>query len=167
MNSSVERNGVFTGRWNEIGCYLGWTSVCWFECVSFFVGPHHESRLASIALAGGFVTSSRAYLTDVSFLSALYLHPAMQKKSLFMLIAQNITVTINIIKKLRLFEKNETAWKDAELHQIWEGLREEFELQSRFKNLEFVLQLIEHNTKFFLEILVKKTVILYVFPRTT
>eukprot|EP01084_Bolivina_argentea_P040487 74824_1 len=78
---------------------------------------------------------------------------AMEKKNLFMLIAQNITVTINIIKKLRLFEKNETAWKDAELHQIWEGLREEFELESRFKNLEFVLQLIQHNTKFFLEIL--------------
>ncbi len=86
----------------------------------------------------------------------------MEKKNLFMLIAQNITVTINIIKKLRLFEKNETAWKDAELHQIWEGLREEFELESRFKNLEFVLQLIQHNTKFFLEILVRTIAILHV-----
>ncbi len=89
----------------------------------------------------------------------------MEKKNLFKLIAQNSTVTISIIKKLRLFEKNETAWKDAELHQIWEGLKEEFELESRFKNLEFVLQLIQHNTKFFLEILVKKTAVCFLTHR--
>jgi uncharacterized Rmd1/YagE family protein len=34
---------------------------------------------------------------------------------------------------------------------MWEGLWREFELQGRFKNLDFKLEMIQDNTKFFLE----------------
>jgi uncharacterized Rmd1/YagE family protein len=36
---------------------------------------------------------------------------------------------------------------------MWEGLWQEFELQARFKNLDFKLEMIQNNTKFFLEVI--------------
>jgi hypothetical protein len=43
---------------------------------------------------------------------------AMEKQNLFRLVAQNITVTLHLLKKLGLFEKDETAWKDADLNAV-------------------------------------------------
>ena len=45
------------------------------------------------------------------------------------------------------------AWKNPEYAHLWEGLREEFEVEYRFSNLKYKLNLIQDNTKFFLEIM--------------
>jgi uncharacterized Rmd1/YagE family protein len=39
------------------------------------------------------------------------------------------------------------------MHQVWESLRHEFELEQRFRRIDFKLNLIQHNTKYFLEIM--------------
>ena len=68
---------------------------------------------------------------------------------------QEKTVQENVVQ-----EKNGTgkrpgdaAWDSSRYHSMWESLREEFELNERFSNLNFKLELIQHNTKFFLELL--------------
>ncbi|KAI5385472.1 hypothetical protein KIW84_072173 [Lathyrus oleraceus] len=45
------------------------------------------------------------------------------------------------------------AWKDAKYGQIWEYLRDEFELTQRFASLDFKLKFVEHNIRFLQEIL--------------
>jgi len=78
---------------------------------------------------------------------------AMEIDKLFKLVARNNSVLTNVIAEVGLLERSETAWKYPEYDQLWEGLREEFDLHNRFKNLELKLNLIQTNTKFFLEIL--------------
>jgi len=45
------------------------------------------------------------------------------------------------------------AWKNANYAQIWEYLRDEYELTQRFGNLDFKLKFVEHNIRFLQEIL--------------
>ena len=78
---------------------------------------------------------------------------AMEKKSLFRLVAQNNTMFTDVISKIGLLERSDAAWQFASHSHVWEGLREEFDLEDRFKHLEFKLNLIQHNTKFFLEVM--------------
>lgn len=78
---------------------------------------------------------------------------ALEKQALFRLVALNNTLFTEIISKIGLLERSETAWKDVEYTRIWEGLREEFEVEDRFEKIEFKLNLVQLNTKFFLEIL--------------
>lgn len=78
---------------------------------------------------------------------------ALEKHALFRLVALNNTLFTEIISKIGLLERSETAWKNVEYTQIWEGLREEFEVEDRFEKIEFKLNLVQLNTKFFLEIL--------------
>ena len=129
---------------------------------------------------------------------------ALEKESLFRLVARNNTLFTDVIAKIGLLERSDTAWKydhyararargapsgDArkigrrktqperiereerelvcvaravsrvcafatyEGSQVWDGMREEFELDERFQRIEYKLNLIQHNTKFFLEIL--------------
>ena len=58
-----------------------------------------------------------------------------------------------MVSKLGLLERSDTAWNHSSYVGAWEGMREEFELKERFENLEFKLNLIQHNTRFFIEIL--------------
>ena len=78
---------------------------------------------------------------------------AMEKQSLFRLVAQNNTMFTDVISKIGLLERSDAAWHFAAHSHVWEGLREEFDLEDRFKHLEFKLNLIQHNTKFFLEVM--------------
>uniref|UniRef100_A0A7S2G731 DUF155 domain-containing protein n=1 Tax=Octactis speculum TaxID=3111310 RepID=A0A7S2G731_9STRA len=78
---------------------------------------------------------------------------AIEKNDLFKMVAQNNAVLIDVISKLSLLERSDTAWKMPQYVHVWEGLREEFEVDQRFENLKFKLNLIQDNTKFFLEIM--------------
>jgi uncharacterized Rmd1/YagE family protein len=64
------------------------------------------------------------------------------------------------VSKLRVIDRKrpgDVAWSHTRYHNMWETLLEEFELNERFNNLNFKLELIQHNTK------VKKyTIVLYV-----
>ncbi|XP_057866095.1 protein RETARDED ROOT GROWTH, mitochondrial isoform X1 [Cryptomeria japonica] len=77
----------------------------------------------------------------------------MNRKKLFQLVGQTNTNLANVIFKLGLFERSDVAWKNAKYAQIWEYLRDEYELQQRFGSLDYKLKFVEHNVRFFLEIL--------------
>jgi len=78
---------------------------------------------------------------------------ALEKKSLFRLVALNNTVFTDVIAKIGVLERSDTAWKYLQYADIWDGLREEFEIDDRFRKIEFKLNLIQQNSKFFLEVL--------------
>jgi uncharacterized Rmd1/YagE family protein len=59
-----------------------------------------------------------------------------KKGHLFRLVAQNNILITEIITKLGLLERSDTAWKYAQYGPIWEGLRNEFELEARFQTLD-------------------------------
>ncbi|KAK8921646.1 hypothetical protein KSP39_PZI020787 [Platanthera zijinensis] len=77
----------------------------------------------------------------------------MQRKKLFQLVGKANSNMADVILKLGLFERTDIAWKSAIYAQIWEYLREEYELSQRFGNLDFKLKFVEHNIRFLQEIL--------------
>ncbi|KAK1415620.1 hypothetical protein QVD17_31403 [Tagetes erecta] len=77
----------------------------------------------------------------------------MKRKKLFQLVGKANSNLADVILKLGLFERSDIAWKDAKYAQIWEYLRDEFELTQRFASLDFKLKFVEHNIRFLQEIL--------------
>ncbi|KAH9612925.1 hypothetical protein KSS87_011754 [Heliosperma pusillum] len=77
----------------------------------------------------------------------------MKRKKLFQLVGKANSNLADVILKLGLFERSDIAWKDAKYSQIWEYLRDEFELTQRFASLDFKLKFVEHNIRFLQEIL--------------
>ncbi|KAF3433832.1 hypothetical protein FNV43_RR24935 [Rhamnella rubrinervis] len=67
----------------------------------------------------------------------------MQRKKLFQLVGKANSNLADVILKLGLFERSDIAWKDAKYAQIWEYLRDEFELTQRFASLDFKLKFVE------------------------
>ena len=52
-----------------------------------------------------------------------------------------------------IFEGSDAAWENADYHYTWEGLRKDFELDYRFKDLSLKVDIVKDNTRFFLEVL--------------
>ncbi|XP_022006557.1 uncharacterized protein LOC110904997 isoform X2 [Helianthus annuus] len=77
----------------------------------------------------------------------------MKRKKLFQLVGKANSNLADVILKLGLFERSDIAWKDAKYAQIWEYMRDEFELTQRFASLDFKLKFVEHNIRFLQEIL--------------
>eukprot|EP00252_Welwitschia_mirabilis_P013112 TRINITY_DN28996_c0_g1_i1.p1 TRINITY_DN28996_c0_g1~~TRINITY_DN28996_c0_g1_i1.p1 ORF type:complete len:392 (-),score=49.06 TRINITY_DN28996_c0_g1_i1:189-1364(-) len=77
----------------------------------------------------------------------------MKRQKLFQLVGKANSNLADVILKLGLFERSDVAWKNAKYAQIWEYLRDEFELTQRFGNLDYKLKFVEHNVRYFLEIL--------------
>ncbi len=78
---------------------------------------------------------------------------AFQNKKLVKLIASNNTVIMSVISKMGIFEGSDAAWDDPDAWETWDGLRRDFELDDRFKDLSLKLEVVKENTKFFLDIL--------------
>ncbi|RLN83698.1 hypothetical protein DYB28_005239 [Aphanomyces astaci] len=73
-----------------------------------------------------------------------------QHRKLFQIVATNNTLLIDLVSKLRVIDRKrpgDAAWSHTRYHSMWETLLEEFELNERFNNLNFKLELIQHNTK--------------------
>ncbi|KAF8397622.1 hypothetical protein HHK36_016542 [Tetracentron sinense] len=77
----------------------------------------------------------------------------MERKKLFQLVGKANSNLADVILKLGLFERSDIAWKNANYAQIWEYLRDEFELTQRFASLDYKLKFVEHNIRFLQEIL--------------
>jgi len=75
------------------------------------------------------------------------------KKRLFSLVAENNNTLTELITKLGLLGRSDTAWQYAQYNMVWEGLRQDFELEDRFQDLDYKLNLIQTQVKFYLEIL--------------
>jgi uncharacterized Rmd1/YagE family protein len=75
------------------------------------------------------------------------------KETLFKTVAQNNSIFIDMISKIRIKDRSETAWSMSEYETIHYGLKSEFELDERFDQIEYKLSLIQDNAKFFLDVL--------------
>ena len=78
---------------------------------------------------------------------------AMQTESLFKVVAQNNSLFIDMIAKLGIKDRSDTAWNLSQYERLYDGMKHEFEIEPRFEHIEFKLNLIQQNAKFFLEIL--------------
>ena len=78
------------------------------------------------------------------------------KDFLFKSVAQNNSIFIDMISKIRIKDRSDTAWNLTKYEKIHYGMKEEFEIDDRFDHIEFKLNLIQQNAKFFLEVLQDK-----------
>lgn len=77
----------------------------------------------------------------------------MDKKKLLQLVGKANSNLADVILKVGLFERSEIAWRDAKYAEIYEYLREEYEVAQRFGNLDYKLKFVEHNIHFLQEVL--------------
>ena len=89
--------------------------------------------------------------------SALNPREENKKRRLLQLVARNNKIYSELLIRLRLLDRkrpgiDEAEWKHEHYRDMWEELREEFELQLRFDSLHFKLDMIHDNAKFFLEV---------------
>lgn len=77
----------------------------------------------------------------------------LDKTHLYKLVALNNTVITNVLSKLGLFEGSDAAWDSGDYHYTWEALRNDFELDYRFKDLSLKLDIVKDNCRFFLGML--------------
>ncbi|GFH62087.1 hypothetical protein CTEN210_18563 [Chaetoceros tenuissimus] len=78
---------------------------------------------------------------------------SLEKEQLFKIVAQNNSLLIDMIAKLGIKNKSDYAWNLTQYERLHEGMRHEFEIDPRFEHIEFKLNMIQDNAKFFLEIL--------------
>lgn len=72
---------------------------------------------------------------------------------LFKTVAQNNMIFVDMISKIRIKDRSDTAWRLTEYEPIHYQMKDEFEIDDRFEQIEFKLNLIQQNAKFFLEVL--------------
>eukprot|EP00249_Psilotum_nudum_P018564 c26866_g1_i1 orf=480-989(+) len=77
----------------------------------------------------------------------------MDRKELFKVVAGANSTLADVILRIGILERSDAAWKDAKYAALWEILRDEFELEQRFASFDFKLEIIQHNVRFFLEVL--------------
>ena len=75
------------------------------------------------------------------------------KNKLFKLVAENNNTLTELVTRMRLLGRSDTAWQYAQYDKVWNGLRKDFELEDRFDHLDYKLNLIQTQVKFYLEIL--------------
>ncbi|KAG6527453.1 protein RETARDED ROOT GROWTH-LIKE-like [Zingiber officinale] len=81
----------------------------------------------------------------------------MKRNQLFQLVWKSNSNLTAVILKLGIFEGSDIAWKNANYAQVWEYLRDEYELTQRFGNLDFKLKYIGNNIHFLQEMLQNRT----------
>ena len=77
---------------------------------------------------------------------------SMERKSLFQVVARNNALFIDMVH-IGIKDRSDTAWHLSQYESLHEQMRQEFDLEDRFKDIEFKLNLIQQNSKFFLEVL--------------
>ena len=75
------------------------------------------------------------------------------KARLFKLVAENNNTLTELVTRMRLLGRSDTAWQYSQYDKVWSGLRADFELEERFDHLDYKLNLIQTQSKFYLEIL--------------
>ncbi|KAL3581868.1 hypothetical protein D5086_016200 [Populus alba] len=68
----------------------------------------------------------------------------MGRKKLLQLVGKANSNLADVILKVGLFERSEIAWRDAKYAQIYEYLREEYEVNQRFGSLDYKLKFVEN-----------------------
>jgi uncharacterized Rmd1/YagE family protein len=75
------------------------------------------------------------------------------RHKLFRAVAANNAIFIEMVSKVGIKDRIDTAWNLSQYEDVSQGLIEEFDIEQRFEHIEFKLNLIQQNAKFFLEVL--------------
>ncbi|KAG7348419.1 ACR COG1723 YagE family protein [Nitzschia inconspicua] len=78
---------------------------------------------------------------------------ALHREKMFRAIALNNAIFIEMVSKVGIKDRIDTAWNLSQYEEVSQGLIEEFDIEERFEHIEFKLNLIQQNAKFFLEVL--------------
>ncbi|THU54359.1 hypothetical protein C4D60_Mb10t24270 [Musa balbisiana] len=130
------------------GLHAGYCILRWDNLLSRVLGQ-------SIALDYyiGQVDGMVAEFTDINHEMKKIGTFTVKKEKLFQLVGKANSNLADVILKLGLFERSDIAWKSAKYAQIWEYLRDEYELTQRFGSLDYKLKFVEHNIHTFQDIL--------------
>ena len=74
------------------------------------------------------------------------------RDKLFRALAKNNSIFLKL-SKVGIKDRVDTAWNLSQYESVSEGMREEFDIDRRFEHIEFKLNLVQQNAKFFLEVL--------------
>ncbi|MEK6864226.1 MAG: RMD1 family protein [Nanoarchaeota archaeon] len=74
-------------------------------------------------------------------------------KDLLRIIGTNNTIVETIVSKMALLEEPAAAWESEEVEWLFNRLRKTFELEERFKHLQYKLEFIQNNSEVMLDIL--------------
>jgi len=80
---------------------------------------------------------------------------AIDRDKLFRAVAQNNAIFLKLTK-VGIKDRVDTAWNLSQYESVSDGMREEFDIDRRFEHIEFKLNLVQENAKFFLEVLANK-----------
>jgi uncharacterized Rmd1/YagE family protein len=75
------------------------------------------------------------------------------RDKMFRAVARNNSIFIEMVSKVGIKDRSDTAWNLSQYEDIHDGMKEEFDIDQRFEHIEFKLNLIQQNAKFFLEVL--------------
>jgi uncharacterized Rmd1/YagE family protein len=75
------------------------------------------------------------------------------KRRLFQLVAENNSILTDVITKLGLLSRSDAAWSAARYTGVYDDMRADFELEDRFENLHFKLELIATMLRFHMDVL--------------
>ncbi|HII15054.1 MAG TPA: RMD1 family protein [Nanoarchaeota archaeon] len=74
-------------------------------------------------------------------------------KELLKIIGTNNTIVETIVSKMALLEEPAAAWESEEVEWLFNRLRRVFELEERFKHIQYKLEFIQNNSEVMLDIL--------------
>ena len=77
----------------------------------------------------------------------------LDRDKMFQAVARNNSIFIEMVSRVGIKDRIDTAWNLSQYEDIHDGLKEEFDIDQRFEHIEFKLNLIQQNAKFFLEVL--------------
>lgn len=75
------------------------------------------------------------------------------RDKMFRAVARNNSIFIEMVSKVGIKDRVDTAWNLSQYEEIHDGMKSEFDIDMRFEHIEFKLNLIQQNAKFFLEVL--------------
>jgi uncharacterized Rmd1/YagE family protein len=76
----------------------------------------------------------------------------LQVKEMYKIMAANNRVIVSVLYKMGIFEGTDVAWDNSEYADTFAALRTEFEIESRYNDLESKLNLVKDNFRFFTEV---------------
>ena len=90
----------------------------------------------------------------IQALLALRPKQLLDRQQQFALVAKNNAMLTDMITILGTMDRTgSVAWRFDSYYAVWESMRDEFELDQRFRSVENKISLIQDSTKFFLEVL--------------
>lgn len=99
-------------------------------------------------LADG-LTDEAAHVTDAL---AAGRAPRARTRQMLRFIAQGLVTRRELVTHLSILDPPESTWEDLQVERLYESLRSNFDLQSRFRTLEYKLELVKETAQLMVDL---------------